>query len=509
MGTALLVWGWHNALLPVAIVLALIVELPRWVPWRWDLGDKDFHRAADLASVAFVLLAIYQFDTHGASGIYGILRWLPASLFLLAAAQLYSTRSRMDYTALFLSVRRAVARGTAPDPGGIDMRQPYLVVCLVSASGGAAHPRWLLVSLAALAVWMLAANRPARRGPAPWLATICAALAFGFALQTSFLQVRRMLEPVVMAYLQKRIAARGDPYRAYTAIGHIGELKLSNSIVMRVESVSGSRPPPLLREASYETFSRNMWVARSSPFEELPSSDEGTAWVIRAAQGFEGVVGIDTYMPRGKGLLAVPGGTHRLERLPVDGVYRNRLGALKVLRGPELVQFRARYHPGAYPEPKPGEADLALPNPHRSLLVGLAGRLGVNQLEDRQVVERVRQYFSRGFEYTLNLRAPRNAETPLADFLLESRRGHCEYFATATVLLLRAAGVPARYATGYSVQEWSELEQRYLVRQRHAHSGRRCRTSSPIWHFDSTSGAGALRRSPRPPGCSGCSFPCC
>jgi hypothetical protein len=58
----------------------------------------------------------------------------------------------------------------------------------------------------------------------------------------------------------------------------------------------------------------------------------------------------------------------------------------------------------------------------------------------------------------------------LEDFLHRSRIGHCEYFATATVLLLRAAGIPARYATGYSVQEWSPLEGAWVVRARHAHS---------------------------------------
>ncbi|MBT8330725.1 MAG: transglutaminase-like domain-containing protein, partial [Deltaproteobacteria bacterium] len=42
---------------------------------------------------------------------------------------------------------------------------------------------------------------------------------------------------------------------------------------------------------------------------------------------------------------------------------------------------------------------------------------------------------------------PKNIE----NFLTRSRSGHCEYFATATVLLLRQAGIPARYARGYSV----------------------------------------------------------
>ncbi|HSG76204.1 MAG TPA: transglutaminase domain-containing protein, partial [Burkholderiales bacterium] len=43
-------------------------------------------------------------------------------------------------------------------------------------------------------------------------------------------------------------------------------------------------------------------------------------------------------------------------------------------------------------------------------------------------------------------------------------------FASAAVILLRAAGVPARYATGYAVMEYSALEQAYVVRARHAHA---------------------------------------
>jgi hypothetical protein len=38
------------------------------------------------------------------------------------------------------------------------------------------------------------------------------------------------------------------------------------------------------------------------------------------------------------------------------------------------------------------------------------------------------------------------------------------------VLLLRAAGIPARYDIGYSIQEYSEIEQRYIARGRHAHA---------------------------------------
>ena len=469
LAAALLVWGWHNELLSAALPLALLLELPRWVPWRWALSDKDFQRLADVTTVAFVLLAVYQFDAHGASGIYGILLWLPLALFPLTAAQLYSTRDRIDYTALFWSVRAAVARARVIDPGGVDIRLTYLVVCLVSASGGGAHPKLLLPSAAALVIWLLWSNRPSRYRGGIWVATALAGLALCLALELGTLKARRLLEPLAMAYLENRIAARGDPYRAYTAIGQIGKLKLSDRIVLRVTPGDGPRPT-LLRQATYQTFARNMWVSLPSRFNELRSSAEGTAWHIAEEPGPMSSVFIAGYHAHGKALLAVPAGTRRVDHLPVDGVYRNALGALKVLRGPEVVNFRALYRPYDFVDAAPEAADLVVPRAQRQLFADLATRLGLDAAADRLAVEQVRRFFARGFSYSLDLKAARAQATPLADFLLHTRSGHCEYFATATVLLLRAAGIPARYATGYSVQEYSELEKRYLVRRRHAHA---------------------------------------
>jgi hypothetical protein len=88
-----------------------------------------------------------------------------------------------------------------------------------------------------------------------------------------------------------------------------------------------------------------------------------------------------------------------------------------------------------------------------------------------QASRAVQIYFADKFQYASYLTTAHAAttnETPLARFLLHTRSGHCEYFATATTLLLRHAGVPTRYAVGYSVQEGKGSK--YIVRDRHAHS---------------------------------------
>ncbi|MBP7125361.1 DUF3488 domain-containing protein [Myxococcota bacterium] len=60
---------------------------------------------------------------------------------------------------------------------------------------------------------------------------------------------------------------------------------------------------------------------------------------------------------------------------------------------------------------------------------------------------RVESFLRREFTYSLDV--SHGEEDPLADFLIRDRRGHCEYFASAMVVLLRLAGVPARIVNGF------------------------------------------------------------
>ncbi|HEX4232880.1 MAG TPA: DUF3488 and transglutaminase-like domain-containing protein [Caldimonas sp.] len=73
-----------------------------------------------------------------------------------------------------------------------------------------------------------------------------------------------------------------------------------------------------------------------------------------------------------------------------------------------------------------------------------------------------------GFSYTL---APgdygRNA---IDEFWLDRKEGFCEHFAAAFVVVLRAAGVPARIVTGYQGTDLPPVDGYYIVRQSSAHA---------------------------------------
>lgn len=59
---------------------------------------------------------------------------------------------------------------------------------------------------------------------------------------------------------------------------------------------------------------------------------------------------------------------------------------------------------------------------------------------------------------------------PVEDFLLNRKSGHCEYFAAALALMLRAEEIPCRVVTGFKGGEVNGLSGAFEVQQRHAHA---------------------------------------
>lgn len=81
----------------------------------------------------------------------------------------------------------------------------------------------------------------------------------------------------------------------------------------------------------------------------------------------------------------------------------------------------------------------------------------------------VEQYLKTRFGYTLQL--PQNdVEDPLAQFLFERKRGHCEYFASSMAVMLRYLGIPSRVVNGFRSDEFNDLTGNYVVRAKDAHA---------------------------------------
>ncbi len=145
---------------------------------------------------------------------------------------------------------------------------------------------------------------------------------------------------------------------------------------------------------------------------------------------------------------------------------------------PEPVGQRQRYALRSYLHYRLGETTfdgyarrraLQLPKSGNPRTRALAHTWRSESRSDREIVFRALQLFrDEAFYYTLS--PPLLDDDPVDDFLFETRRGFCEHYASAFVLLMRAADVPARVVAGYQGGELNPVGDYLIVRQSDAHA---------------------------------------
>lgn len=81
----------------------------------------------------------------------------------------------------------------------------------------------------------------------------------------------------------------------------------------------------------------------------------------------------------------------------------------------------------------------------------------------------IEKYLRTNYQYTLELPTSLPAD-PIANFLFERKRGHCEYFASAMAVMLRTIGIPSRVVNGFRSDEFNDLTGNYVLRGKDAHA---------------------------------------
>ena len=478
LGLGVLLWGWQSGLLIAAVPMVLAIEASRWLSVRFEFDFADFRRIADLCLWVLAAIVAYAVLDRGLPhAVVMVVELLPFAGVPLVVAQRFSTTAALDLGALF---RLGDNDEQVTDSQALNPGYPFFAVCLLSAA--AANSRSVLFYPAAvlLVLWALSHARSKRYTLSSWLVLVVVAAGLGYAGHLT-------LRATQIAIIEKTgdwLAGGGtDPYQSTTDIGHLGELKLSDRILVRVTNAMHVPGRLLLHRASYNRYAGGTWLAQSHPLNTraVPANSRHRPLFSVSPTTPERRVTITSQLSRGKAVLSLPGGTVAVAHLAVSRLQSNGLGTVRVEADAPFISYDARYVGNAIHMAPPDEHDLKVPRSEAPAIKRIVTELDLSSLPTAQRIERIAAYFDDDFGYSLYQSGQSLGATPVADFLERTRAGHCEYFATASVLLLRAAGIPARYATGYSAQEWSELEQAYVVRQRHAHAWARYYLNGS-WH---------------------------
>lgn len=501
---ALVFWGWQSGFIMAGAILGIVLESARYIRLRWDLGEEDFRRIWNLCTILSLGVIVYTFSTNDIGGAthglantaeatrdldlsaHSYLRWLPATLFLFVVAQKFSERETIPLAAISFFARRRTDNAVERS---VDVSYPYFIVCLFSAgihSNEGTHSYfWGQAALLAWALWPL---RSRRFGVIVWTGALAVVIGLGFSSQQGIGELQRLFEGYNAQWMASFMRHRTDASQSMTAIGQIGRLKLSPQIVIRIEPKNGGAPPAYLREASYRAYhsQKQTWYAGGTRGDFTDISHEAgseSSWTLLPGKTNQPSVNIACYLEDWsqelgvpEGLLPLPTGSSRLENVPllVAAIKMNKAGAVLVA-GPGLMIFDVHYGPGATfdspPDAGTNHLDLLVPTNEVPALNQVISEMKISGATEQRKLLAVQQFFAAKFSYSIWLgpdKLARTNETALSRFLLQSRSGHCEYFATATVLLLRQLGIPARYAVGYAVHEPSGPG--YVVRERDAHA---------------------------------------
>ncbi len=88
---------------------------------------------------------------------------------------------------------------------------------------------------------------------------------------------------------------------------------------------------------------------------------------------------------------------------------------------------------------------------------------------DYQKALKLTQYLNTNYGYSLEGEIVPSGD-PLARFLFETKKGHCEYYASSLAIMLRTLGIHSKLIAGYKQGEYDSEEGVYLVRQSDAHA---------------------------------------
>ncbi len=497
--------------LAIGIVLALLIEAAHWTKVRWEFSEQARGQVWKSNSLLILLAGVLVYlDGNPYRALPSLLTWMPPLLLPMQFLQAYGmSRSLPLNTFSFLAKqrrRRNLRLGLVETVVHIHFGNVYFVATLIAATLGSradGESVWFLPGIIVLTGWILLSASRTR------LLALVVALACAGAIAVA--------GQFALVSLEDWVGNRGtprsgfNPRSVFTMIGKIGTVELSPEIVWRLTPQKRTVAPKLLRTGSYNLYRTGIWSVQpnkgkefnefsSRLFQEIP-------YTILTSEPDETtqLASISVKLPRfslrgaavGQTPLPLPGDVASLHGFELDGIEGNDFGTIRIFPKQSIIEGTVLWKSATHPETPPSAADLVVPSQEsvtaRGLLAGLRIGKGDPQIPLSQKFETLRGWFQDNFVYSRSLTIAPSSHVSLnpsaiTQFLTTVRSGHCEYFASAAVLMLREAGIPARYAVGYCVVEFDQKNQEYILRGTHGHAW--CRAwdkASARWiDFDAT-----------------------
>lgn len=113
---------------------------------------------------------------------------------------------------------------------------------------------------------------------------------------------------------------------------------------------------------------------------------------------------------------------------------------------------------------------LQLPQGFPKSIADLAKQITVGAKDPYDRATAVTNYLRKTITYSITAAIPPTGVDTIEYFLFTSKKGYCNYYASAEVLMLRSLGVPARLVVGYAEGDLQQNEKFFTIRRRDSHA---------------------------------------
>lgn len=276
--------------------------------------------------------------------------------------------------------------------------------------------------------------------------------------------------------------------------GDLGMLALNRSPAFRVEFTE--QPPPAnqlyWRGLVLDAFDGRTWRMRDS-WGVLPRNPVEVSAIKRELIDYSIIV-----EPHGQPWLFSLMTPQRAEntsnsiRITADSLLMNRIPVAQRMRYQVSSALQIEWPDTPQLSDLQQDFYTRLPRDSNPQTRALAESWRSQNLNDEQIIAQALALFNREFTYTLQ--PPLLGQHSVDEFLLASKRGFCEHFASSFTFLLRAAGIPARVVVGYQGGRWNPVENYLLVSQSDAHAWTEVWINSKGWQMIDPTAAVAPNR---------------
>ena len=265
---------------------------------------------------------------------------------------------------------------------------------------------------------------------------------------------------------------RANPENSHPLEPPIPQKSLENSLVFYMQGPQ----PQYLRGKVFDYFDGKQWIQKDTKLEKLLLKNQEISFTDTHKNSKKYTITIEAAPNRTK-LIYVPSNISTLY-FPGNVIARDSMGVLyapldlkqKSFYSVDIEPVWIANHPKLRFGPLYDKmAYLQLPNNFSEKIQKLAQEIAKsgNDFEKSTAIEK---YLRNNFSYSLETVFSSKSEDALENFLFHTHYGHCEYFASSMVLMLRSIHIPARLVNGYNATTYNPITGFYEIYRLDAHA---------------------------------------